>query len=129
MKGSGLETCVASAYGGLTGIFNGKSWLKAMRAFRGVSTALLKRFLSTGPKTFEQIEQYLDAARADPNGRHWADNFLVPTLLVHQFERADREGDIHLKQLTMERMMPYFFVFVHVQYARYHPVFARDACP
>ena len=90
-----------------------------MRAFRGVSAALLKRFLSTGPKTFEQIEQYLDAARADPNGRHWVDNFLVPTLLVHQFERAEREGDIHLKQLTMERMMPYFFVSGHVQYARY----------
>ena len=62
MKGSGLETYVASAYGGLTGIFNGKSWVKAMQAFESVSAALLKRFLSTGPKTFEQIEQFVDAA-------------------------------------------------------------------
>ena len=38
----------------ITGIFNWKSLLvKAMRAFRGVSAALLKRFLSTGLKTFE----------------------------------------------------------------------------
>ena len=43
MKGSGLESYVAAAYGGLTGIFNGKSWVKAMRAFRSVSVALLKR--------------------------------------------------------------------------------------
>lgn len=90
-----------------------------MRSFRGVAAALLKQFLSTGPKTFEQIEQYLDIARLHPTGRHWVDNFLLPTLLVHQFERAEREGDIHLKQLTMERMMKYFFLAGHVQYARY----------
>src|SRR6478609_6874294 len=47
------------------------------------------------------------------------DNFLLPTLLVHQFERAEREGDFYLKQLTMERMMKYFFLAGHVQYARY----------
>ena len=91
MKGSGLEVYVAAAYWGLTGmstiylkyhnvtnilsyvtgIFNGKSWVKAMRSFRGVSAALLKRFLCTGPKTFEQIEQYLDLARLHPTGLYW----------------------------------------------------------
>ncbi len=101
------------------GIFNGKSWVKAMRSFRSVSVAILKRFLSTGPKTFEQIEQYLDLARLHPTGRHWVDNFLLPTLLVHKFERAEREGDIHLKQLTMERMMKYFLLAGHAQYALY----------
>ena len=61
----------------ITGIFNWKSLLvKAMRAFRGVSAALLKRFLSTGLKTFEQIEQYLDIACLHPTGRHWVNNFL-----------------------------------------------------
>ena len=39
-----------------TGIFYGKSWVKAMRAHLGVSAALLKQFLSSGLKTFEQIE-------------------------------------------------------------------------
>ena len=62
------------------GIFNGKSWVKAMRSFRGVSAFLLKRFLSTGSKTFEQIEHYLDVA-----------HLQHPTLLVHQFERAEKE--------------------------------------
>ena len=90
-----------------------------MRSFRGVSAVLLKRFLSTGLKTFEQIEQYLNTACLHPTGQHWVDNFLLPTLLVHQFERAEREGDIYLKQLTMERMMKYFFLAGHVQYARY----------
>lgn len=119
MKGSALEVYVGAAYGGLTGIFNGKSWVKALRAFRGVAAALLKSFLSTGPKTFDEIDQYLNAARLHPTGRHWVDNFLVPTLLVHQFERAEREGDVSLKYLTIERMMKYFFVAGHVQYARY----------
>ena len=40
------------------------------------SAFLLKRFLSTGSKTFEQIEHYLDVARLHPTGRHWVDNFL-----------------------------------------------------
>ena len=75
---------------------------EAMRSFRGVSASLLKHFLSTGSKIFEQIEHYLDVARLHPTGRHWVDNFLLPTLLVHQFERAEREGDIHLKQLTLK---------------------------
>ena len=93
--------------------------MKAMRSFRGVSASLLKRFLSTGSKTFEQIEHYLDVARLHPTGRHWVDNFLLPTLLVHQFERAEREGDIHLKQLTLKHMMKYFFLAGHFHYARY----------
>jgi len=94
-------------------------WIKAMRAFRGVSATLLKRFLSTGPKTLEQIEKYLDTACLHPTGRHWVYNFLLPTLLVHQFERAEREGNVHLKQVTLEHIMKYFFLAGHVQYARY----------
>ena len=96
MKSSGLEVYVAAAYTGLvihlikgnitiisnnnfyrfTGIFNGKSWVKAIRGFSGVSAALLKRFLYTGLKTFEQIEQYLDTACLHPTGRHWVNNFF-----------------------------------------------------
>lgn len=77
-------------------------------------------------KTFEQIEQYLDTARLHPTGRHWVDNFLVPILLIHQFERAEREGNVYLKQLTMERMMKYFFLAGHVQYARYLTQYLLD---
>ena len=85
-----------------------------------MSASLLKHFLSTGSKTFEQIEHYLDVARLHPTGRHWVDNFLLPTLLDHQFERAEREGDIHLKQLTLKHnMMKYFFLAGHFHYAQY----------
>ena len=54
-----------------------------------------------------------------PTCQHWVDNLIVPTLLVHQFERAEREGDILLKQLTIKRMMKYYFLAGHVLYARY----------
>ena len=79
----------------------------------------MRRFLSTGLKTFDEIEQYLDAARSHPTDRHWVDNFLLPTLLIHQFERAEREGVIDLKLLTLQRMMKYFFLAGHMHYARY----------
>ena len=35
MNGSALDIYVAAAYRGLTGIFNGKSWVKALRSFSG----------------------------------------------------------------------------------------------
>ncbi|KAL5020004.1 hypothetical protein ScPMuIL_002896 [Solemya velum] len=101
MNGSGLEAYVSAAYGGLTGIFNGKSWVKALRAYRGVTAALLKRFLSTGLKLFEKIQEFIDTVRLHPTGRHWVDNFILPTQLVHQFVRSEREGDIYLKHLTI----------------------------
>ena len=119
MNGSALDIYVAAAYRGLTGIFNGKSWVKALRSFRAVSAALLKCFLSSGPNTFEEIYEYLAVARLHHTGRHWMDNFLLPTLLIHQFEHAEREGAYYLKQLTMERMPKYFFLAGHVQYASY----------
>ena len=37
-------------------------------------------------------------ARQHPTGRHWVDNLLRPTLLVHQFLRSEREGSWHLQQ-------------------------------
>ena len=57
--------------------------------------------------------------RQHPTGRHWVDNLLKPTLLVHQLLRSEREGDFLLQQLTLERMLPYFFVAGHHHYARY----------
>ena len=50
MKGSALELYIIAAYGGIPGIFSGKSWVKAMEAFRGVAAALLQRFLSIWTK-------------------------------------------------------------------------------
>ncbi len=119
VKGSGIEVFIGAAYGGLKGIMNGKSWVRALRAYRSVAAALLKSFLSTGRKTFDDIMTYLEEVRKHPTGRHWVDNFLVPTLLVHQFVRAEREGDFYFQQFTLKRMLKYFFIAGHVQYARY----------
>ena len=118
MRGAGVETLICSAFGGLTGIMSGKSWGRAMRAFRMVSTALLMSFFTTGPKTF-QLCNYLESCRQHPTGKHWVDNLIKPTLLVHQLLRSDREADFLLQQLTLERMLPYFFAADHHQYARY----------
>ena len=79
-----------------------------------LSAALLKRFLLHGQNTFDQIDNYLATARLHQTGRQLVDNFIIPTLLIHQFERSEREGDTYLKRLTLERMMKYFIVAGHV---------------
>ena len=68
MKASGLEVLVGVAFGGLTSIMNSKAWMKSMRAFRMVTAALLYDFLKDGPKAFEDMIRYLDAAREHPTG-------------------------------------------------------------
>ncbi|KAH3748407.1 hypothetical protein DPMN_182852 [Dreissena polymorpha] len=82
--------------------------------------------MATGPKSFEQIEEYLETACSHPTGMHWVDNFLLPTLLVHQFERAERDGDIDLKLVVLKRMVKFFFLAGHEQYARYLSQYLLD---
>lgn len=93
MKGTCIEDLVGVVYKGVTSIFNGKAWPKAMRTSRMVVAALLLDFLQTGEKTHEDIAGYLEKARTHPTGKLWVDNFIQPTMLAHQFLRAEREGD------------------------------------
>ena len=76
-------------------------------------------FLKDGPKTFEDISQYLDAAREYPIGRLLVDCLIRPTLIAHQFERAERDCNYLLQQHCYQQMLPYFFAAGHWQYARY----------
>ena len=64
MNSTGVEELVGASFGGLTSIFNGKAWPKAMRTFRMVVSALLHDFLVDGEKTHEQITAFLEKARA-----------------------------------------------------------------
>ena len=118
MKGSGLDVLVGAAFGHITGIMNGKAWVMSMRAFRMVTVALLQHLLDDGENVFEELSAYLEEARHQPTGKHWV-NLVKPTLLVHQFLRAEREGDWLFQQLCLRRMLPYFFRAGHIHYARY----------
>ena len=118
MKWSGVDVLISAAFGGLTGILNGKSWVRAMRAYRMVTCTLLQEFPSTGANTFEELSQYLEDNRTHPTGRLCVDNLIVPTLIVRQFLRSEREGDWFLQQLCLQRMLPYFFAARHIHYAR-----------
>ena len=73
----------------LNGIFNSKSWVKALRSYKSVASSHLKRFPSRGPKLFEPVDEYLGTAWAHPTGPQWVYNFLLPTLLIHQFEHVE----------------------------------------
>ena len=90
-----------------------------MRAFRMVAAALLHDFLQTGEKSRDDIAAYLEKAREHPTGKLWVDCFIKPTLLAHQFLRAERQGDWLLQQHSLQLMLPYFFAAGHHHYARY----------
>ena len=110
---------IGAAFGGLTSIMNGKGWVKSMRAFRMVTAALLSVFLKDDPKTFKDISQYFDTAREHPTGRLWVACLIRPTLIAHQFERAERDCYYPLQQDCCQQMLPYFFAAGYWQYAKY----------
>ena len=62
-----------------SGILNGKSWVRSLRAFRVICEAVLSDFFSTGPKTSEELKDYIERSREHPTGRHWVDNLIGPT--------------------------------------------------
>ena len=80
---------------------------------------LLQEFYSTGRKTHEELNDYLEEARGHPTGRLWVDCFVKPTLLALMFQRAERDGDFLLQQHCLEAMLPYFFAAGHQNYSRY----------
>lgn len=119
MKGSGLETLIGTAFGGVNSIMGQGKRVRALCAFRMVSSILLQSFLQTGFKTWEEICKYLEKARLHPIGRHWVDNLITPTLLAHQLLRSEREGGWLQQQLCIQRLLPYFFIAGHHHYAWY----------
>ena len=89
MNGSGLDVLVGAAFASMNGIITGVSWVRAMRAFRMVLAAFFQNFLHTGANTCEEISAYIEEARKYPTGRFSVDNFMKPTVLTHQFIRAE----------------------------------------
>ena len=58
-RGSGVEVLIAASFGGLTGILNGKSWVRSMRAFRMTCAALLSDFFQPGRKPVRSFKTTL----------------------------------------------------------------------
>ena len=78
MQGSGLETLIGAAFGGVSSIMgHGKPWVRGLRTFRMVSSILVHSSLQIGLKTWEEICEYLERARLYPTGRHWVDNLIT----------------------------------------------------
>ena len=120
MQGSGLETLIGAVFGGVSSIRgHGKPWVRALRVFRMMYSILRQSFLQIGFETWEEICEYLERAQLRPTGRHWVDNLITPTLLAHQLIRSEREGDWLLQHLCIKRLLPYFFIAGHHNYARY----------
>ena len=69
MKGSGVEELLGGAYSGLAGMLSGKSWPRAMRAFRMECAVVMSDYLGgDGSRTFNDLTEYLEEARKTPTG-------------------------------------------------------------
>ena len=126
MKGSGVHVLMSAAFGCITSIINGKAWTNALRTYRLIIAALLQSFYSNGPKTHQELSDFLETAREHPTGRLWVDCLIKPTLLALMFLRGERNGDFLLQQYSLKSMLPYFFAAGHHNYARYLSWYVRQ---
>ena len=106
MKASGLEVLMSAAFGCISIIINGKAWTNALRAYRLIIAVLLRSFYSNGAKTYQELSDYLEAAREHPTGRLWVDCLIKPTLIALMFLRGERNGDFLLQQHCLNAMLP-----------------------
>ena len=79
---------MSAAFGCITSITNGKAWTNALRAYRLIIALLLRRFYSNGAKTYQELSDYLEAAREHSTGRLWVDCLIKPTLCSHMLHAA-----------------------------------------
>ena len=126
MNASGVDILISAAFAGITSIVNGKAWPNALRAYRLIIAVLLQNFYSSGAKTYEELNVYLETAREHPTGRLWVDCLVKPTLLSLMFLRGERNGDFLLQQHCLKAMLPYFFAAGHHNYARYLSWYVRQ---
>ena len=126
MKGSGLEVILRVAFGSLKSILSGKAWPQALRAYRMLSAALMHGFLSQEPRSYEDIERYLNQVSGNPTGKLWVDCLIKPTLIAHIFVQAECEGNLLLREKCLEDMIPYFFAAGHYYYVRYITMYLRE---
>ena len=126
MKASGVEVLMSAAFGCITSIINGKACTNALRAYRLIIAVLLRSFYSNGAKTYQELSDYLEAAREHPTGRLWVDCLIKPTRITLMFLRGERNGDFLLQQHCINAMLPYIFAAGHHNYARYLSWYVRQ---
>ena len=125
MMGSGLANLIGSAFGGVGSIMaqgnhgcvrcahsgwylqfscNHSCRPVSRRGMRSAST--LRRHVCN----LQAVTGWTTSSRPD---------LITPTLLIHQLLRSEREGDWLFQQLCIRRLLPYFFIAGHHNYARY----------
>ena len=98
MKGSGVEEPVGAAYSGLAGILSGKSWPRAMRAFRMECAVVMSDYLGgDGSRTFNDLTEYLERR----HGRRQLDGFGWTVSSSQRISRTCSSGG-HFLKLTYD---------------------------
>ena len=130
MAESGLKEVLASSFGSVDKMLQGKKYPQNVRALRLLTEELLRSVLKKeGPHltSMDDLDKVLDGLSAQSRTtRLWVDNVIRPTFLMMMFCRASHEGDWPLHVKIAESMVPYMFAAHKYNYARYGLYFVRS---
>ena len=96
MAGSGLEEILKSAFAGVQKMLTGKKFPEYVKALRILMEKMLRPFLRNQDiETMGQLKRYLELkATQNRTTKMWVECFINPLIIIMQFVRAEREGDL-----------------------------------
>ena len=121
MAGSGMKEVLASTFGTVDKMLNGKKYPQNFRALRMLVEELLRSALQIqGATSFDHLIQVLDACSSSSRtAKMWINNLVKTVIIMMNFSRAGHEGDWALHLVAAEAMLPYFRSAGCYNYARY----------
>ena len=96
MAGSGLEEILKSAFAGVQKMLTRKKFPEYVKALCIQMEKMLRPFLRNQDiETMGQLKRYLELkATQNRTTKMWVECFINPLIIIMQFVRAEREGDL-----------------------------------
>ena len=94
------------------------------RSMDGVEAAYSK-LISLNDNTMSMHEEFEEHNLQRPQLQFWM-NYMEMVSILFYFIRAEREGNWELHLVSFARMLPWFALYNHTNYARWGPVYLAD---
>ena len=120
MAESGLSDILSEVFGRVQKMLSGKKFSQNVRALRMMAEEVVRGlFMGHHFENTEDLMKALDQIASESRTvKLWVEILVKPVLLMMTHVRAEREGDWLLHLATLKKMLPYYFVVGHVNYAR-----------
>ena len=115
-----------TAFAGVEKILIEKKFPMNVRALRIVIVELLRTLIDKDTTREDMTSTFQTLSDTSQLAKHWIKNLIYPVFLMMMYIRAEREAEFGLHLYCCKKMIPYFFIAGHWNYARDSIVYLRS---